>query len=78
MEVAAARGRNKLAFASIGFAEVRVGGGGGGLKDDGLLGAGLPKDAEYLFGDVSVRMPDVGAAVRVRNFRSQCLGLGRG
>lgn len=64
MEVAAARGRNKLAFASIGFAEVRVGGGGGGLKDDGLLGAGLPKDAEYLFGDVSVRMPDVGAAVR--------------
>ena len=71
-EVARGFGGKKLALASIGFAEVRAGNGSGAFKDDGLqLGVGLPKD-DFLDGDVSFRVsvPDVGAAVRVRNRRS--------
>jgi hypothetical protein len=60
-EVAGGFGGKKLALASIGFAEVRA---GGAFKDDYLDGAV----------SVRVRLPDVGAAVRVRNCRSQRLG----
>jgi solute carrier family 25 phosphate transporter 23/24/25/41 len=68
---AAATGK-KLALASIRFADVRV---GAGYKDD-LLVVGLPvpkDDGLDVVGDLAVRLPDVGAAVRVSNCRSQCL-----
>lgn len=68
-------GSKKLALASIGFADVRVGaaaGGGGGYKED-LLVVGLPKD-DVLDAAKAVVLPDVVAAVRVRNCRSQRLG----
>lgn len=72
---AAATGK-KLALASISFADVRVGAAGGaGYKDD-LLVVGLPvpkDDGLDVVGDLAVRLPDVGAAVRVSNCRSQCL-----
>jgi hypothetical protein len=64
-EVAGGFGGKKLALASISFAEVRA---GGAFKDDYLDGAV----------SVRVRLPDVGAAVRVRNCRSQRLGSGGG
>ncbi|XP_066352739.1 probable mitochondrial adenine nucleotide transporter BTL1 [Miscanthus floridulus] len=67
-------GRKKLALASIGFADVRVGaavpGAAAGYKD-GLLVVGLPvpKDdgldaAARVVGDLAARLPDVGAAAR--------------
>ncbi|XP_052166471.1 probable mitochondrial adenine nucleotide transporter BTL1 [Oryza glaberrima] len=73
--VARGGGGKKLALASIGFADVRVGavaggggaGAGGGYKED-LLVVGLPKDDDFdvakVVGDVAVGLPDVGAAVR--------------
>jgi solute carrier family 25 phosphate transporter 23/24/25/41 len=72
-------GRKKLALASIGFADVRVGaavpGAAAGYKD-GLLVVGLPvpKDdgldaaAARVVGDLAARLPDVGAAARVSNW----------
>ncbi|KAF0898101.1 hypothetical protein E2562_001761 [Oryza meyeriana var. granulata] len=63
---AGAGGGKKLALASIGFADVRVGavaaGAGGGYKED-LLVVGLPKDDDLDVANV-VGLPDVGAAVR--------------
>ncbi|KAL6646188.1 hypothetical protein ACP70R_017796 [Stipagrostis hirtigluma subsp. patula] len=63
---AAGGGGKKLALASIGFADVRVGaagGVGGGVYKEDMLVVGLPvpKDA---VGEVAVRLPDVGGAVR--------------
>jgi len=71
-------GRKKLALASIGFADVRVGaavpGAAAGYKD-GLLVVGLPvpKDdgldaAARVVGDLAARLPDVGAAARVSHW----------
>jgi solute carrier family 25 phosphate transporter 23/24/25/41 len=81
----------KLALASIGFADVRVGAavpGGAGVYKDGLLVVGLPvpKDdgldaAARVVGDLAARLPDVGAAARVSNWSrlqisvSSCLVL---
>jgi len=66
-------GRKKLALASIGFADVRVGAAG---YKDGLLVVGLPvpKDdgldaaAARVVGDLAARLPNVGAAARVSHW----------
>ncbi|XP_062192872.1 probable mitochondrial adenine nucleotide transporter BTL1 [Phragmites australis] len=66
-----AGGGKKLALASIGFADVRVGAAGGGVYKEDLLVVGLPVpkddglDAAGSLGDLAVRLPDVGAAVRI-------------
>lgn len=70
-------GGNNLALASIGFADVRVGAAGGGaVYKDGLLVVGLPGgdglDVAGAVPHMAVRLPDVGAAFRVRSCRSQC------
>jgi hypothetical protein len=60
----AALGGKKLAMASIGFADVRVGAAAGGaaVYKGGLLVVG----ADAAVPEVGVRPPDVAAAVRVR------------
>jgi hypothetical protein len=45
--------------------------GGAGYRED-LLEVGLPLPGPKNDGDLAVRLPDVGAAVRVSNCRSQC------
>jgi hypothetical protein len=56
-------GGKKLAMASIGFADVRV----GAVYKDGRLVVGLPvRSADAAVPEVGVRSPDVAAAVRVR------------
>jgi hypothetical protein len=75
MGVEDAAGGKNLALASICFPEVRaVGGGGGAFQGDGLLGVRLAKD-DYLYGETAFGLPDVGAAVRVRNCRSLFPGV---
>ncbi|KAJ1269189.1 hypothetical protein BS78_07G191300 [Paspalum vaginatum] len=59
VEVAAGK---KLALASIGFADVRVGAAGDAAYKEDLLGMGLPEPR--VVGDLPVRLPDVGAAVK--------------
>ncbi|XP_006660289.2 probable mitochondrial adenine nucleotide transporter BTL1 isoform X2 [Oryza brachyantha] len=60
----AAGGGKKLALASVGFADVRVGGvAGGGYKED-LFVVGDDLDVASVVGNVAVRLPDVGAAAR--------------
>ena len=68
-------GGKKLALASIGFADVRVGAAGGAGYREDLLEVRLPLPGPKDDGGLAVRLPDVGAAVRVSNCRSQCPSL---
>lgn len=66
MGVEVGGGGKKLALASIGFADVRVGPAVPGL----VVGLPVPKDdgldaAARVVGDLAARLPDVGAAARV-------------
>ena len=62
-------GGKKLALASIGFADVRVGAAGGAGYREDLLEVGLPLPGPKDDGGLAVRLPDVGAAVRVSNLQ---------
>ena len=61
-------GGKKLALASIGFADVRVGAAGGASYREDLLEVGLPLPGPKDDGGLAVRLPDVAGAVKVRRF----------